>query len=124
MGTDVEKWYADWRQKDYQLITSLNLTREELINALVDYRFRHWIDKFFRKLGAEIRAKKFELRNSCLAFAISEIEKSGQSPTKKRLEKQLNNDQPHLMLTNYALTQAIRDHRKKRFASKSADGET
>lgn len=124
MGTDAEKWFEDWCERDRQKILAANPTIDQLIRDSQIYRFRDAVSQACRKAGGHNRAKNYQSQDQYLAFAISEIEKSGQRPTLKGLKRWVVIDYPHNEYSETAFKKTIATYRKNLRASKSADKET
>jgi hypothetical protein len=124
MSIDAEKWFEDWCAKDRQAILAANPTIDQLITDSQIYRFRHAVSQACRKAGGYSRAKGYQSQDEYMAFAISEIENSGQHPTLKRLMHFVKIDNPHQEFSDTAFKKAIATYRKNLFASKTPDKET
>jgi len=124
MNIDAEKWFEDWRAKDRQAILAANPTIDMLIRELQHYRLYYATHQACRKAGGFARAALFKSRNVYLADAITTIEETGQRPSKKRLSKWIEVDNPNQEFSDTALSEAIKIYRKKRSASKTPDKET
>jgi hypothetical protein len=124
MKTDAEKWFEDWCERDRQKILAANPTIDQLIRDSQIYRFKYAAFQACRSAGGRSRAKNYKPQFAYLAFAISEIEKSGQRPTVKRLEHWVKTDNPQQQYSGTAFENAIATYRKNLRASKSTDKET
>lgn len=121
MGTDVEKWFEDWCERDRQKILAANPTIDQLIRDSQIYRFKCAVFQACRRAGGRGRAKNYQSQDQYLAFAISEIEKSAQRPTLKALKRWVEIDNPHQEFSETALKKAIATYRKNLRASKGTD---
>jgi len=124
MSIDAEKWFEDWCERDRQKILAANPTIDQLIRDSQIYRFRDAVSQACRKAGGRNRAKNYQSQDQYLAFAISEIEKSGQRPTVKGLKQWVEIDNPHQEFSETAFKKAIATYRKNLRASKGTDKET
>lgn len=124
MNIDANKWFEDWCTRDRLKILAANPTIDILIRDSQHYRLYYATHQACRKAGGFARAARFTLRDAYLADAITAIEKTGQRPSKKRLSKWIEVDNPSQEFSDTALGKAIKIYRKKRSASKTPDKET
>jgi len=113
METQAEKWFKDWCERDKLKILATNPTLEDVIRDSQIYRIRDAVSQACRRAGGVARGENYKPRDAYLSFAISEIEKSGQRPTLKRLMRWVELDNPQIDLSETACKKAISTYRKK-----------